>query len=506
VNEPDGRFWNEKMKPRAAIRQDAPLPDARSGEPRLVVLPSAEPTSDLAPLALGLRSPGHIERGVRVRRWLLTGADVMAMAAALLIGLTGFALNRGGFVFLAILPAVVLVFKIAGLYNLDELRLDHTTLDEAPLLLEVIALLVLATVILVPVFGGRALGAARLPLFSVIAFGGVFAGRVLVRTTTRRVLPGERCLIIGEPREAARVRDRIAASRAKTTIVDEMTGVDIERLGGSEAIAGLVEDLVIDRIIIIARHGTGSDDVAELLRMVKAVGVRTSVLPRFLEVAGAGVTFDQVEGLPMLGVPHLGLCRTSRALKRALDIAATTLGLMLLTPVLIVIAVAIRFDSRGPVFFRQMRIGRGSRPFYIVKFRSMVTDAEKRKEELRSFSVAGEGLFKIKDDPRVTRVGKFLRSTSLDELPQLFNVLRGEMSLVGPRPLVPDEDAQVMGLHRSRLRLKPGMTGPWQTLGSRVALAEMVEIDYLYASHWSLWADCKILLRTVQHVLRRGNL
>ena len=240
--------------------------------------------------------------------------------------------------------------------------------------------------------------------------------------------------------------------------------------------------------------------------MARAVGVRISVLPQILEVVGSGVTFDQVEGMPLLGVPHFGLCRSSSALKRALDIVATSVGLLLLAPLLALLALAVRLDSRGPVFFRQVRIGRNGEPFLIVKFRSMIVDAEARKEELRALSVAGEGLFKVEDDPRVTRVGRFLRSTSLDELPQLFNVLRGEMSLVGPRPLVTDEDAQVLGLDRSRLRLKPGMTGPWQTLGSRVPLQEMVEIDYLYASNWSLWGDCKILLCTIGHVVRRGNL
>jgi lipopolysaccharide/colanic/teichoic acid biosynthesis glycosyltransferase len=167
--------------------------------------------------------------------------------------------------------------------------------------------------------------------------------------------------------------------------------------------------------------------------------------------------------------------------------------------------VAIRLDSKGPIFFRQIRVGWKGRPFFIVKFRSMVTDAEARKDEVRALNVAGPGLFKVDNDPRVTRVGRFLRRTSLDELPQVFNVLSGEMSLVGPRPLVTDEDAQVLGLDRCRLDLKPGMTGPWQLLGSRVPLQEMVEIDYLYASNWSLWQDLKILFRTVQHVVRRGN-
>jgi lipopolysaccharide/colanic/teichoic acid biosynthesis glycosyltransferase len=141
----------------------------------------------------------------------------------------------------------------------------------------------------------------------------------------------------------------------------------------------------------------------------------------------------------------------------------------------------------------------------MVKFRSMVADADAQKEALRPLSDADDGLFKVADDPRVTRVGRFLRSSSLDELPQLFNVLRGDMSLVGPRPLVVDEDAKVVGLDRSRLHLTPGMTGPWQVLDSRVSLDQMVAIDYRYIAGWSMWLDLKIMVRTVRHVARRGN-
>ena len=150
-------------------------------------------------------------------------------------------------------------------------------------------------------------------------------------------------------------------------------------------------------------------------------------------------------------------------------------------------------------------MGRDGRIFHIFKYRSMVVDADGLKDRLRERNEAGAGLFKIADDPRVTRVGAFLRRTSLDELPQLLNVLRGEMSLVGPRPLVIDEDALVVGLDRSRLHLTPGMTGPWQVLGTRVPMKEMVALDYLYVSNWSLWLDVKVLLRTVRHVARRGN-
>jgi lipopolysaccharide/colanic/teichoic acid biosynthesis glycosyltransferase len=209
--------------------------------------------------------------------------------------------------------------------------------------------------------------------------------------------------------------------------------------------------------------------------------------------------------MTMLGVRCFGLSRSSLLLKRAFDLAAAVAGLAVVGPAIGLIALAIRIDSKGPVFFRQVRVGRNGRPFRIYKFRSMVADADRQKDALRARNEAGDGLFKIADDPRVTRVGRVLRATSLDELPQILNVLRGEMSLVGPRPLVTDEDAQVIGLDRSRLHLTPGMTGPWQVLGCRVPMQEMVGIDYLYVANWSLWLDLKILVRTVRHVARRGN-
>jgi lipopolysaccharide/colanic/teichoic acid biosynthesis glycosyltransferase len=167
--------------------------------------------------------------------------------------------------------------------------------------------------------------------------------------------------------------------------------------------------------------------------------------------------------------------------------------------------IAIRLESAGPILFRQQRVGRNGEPFTMLKFRTMFDGADQMREELRALSNAGDGMFKVRDDPRVTRVGRFLRRTSLDEMPQFINVLRGEMSLVGPRPLVADEDARIAGWHRRRLHLTPGLTGPWQVLGSgesRVPLRDMVTIDYLYAANWTLWSDAKVLLRTVAHVVR----
>lgn len=216
--------------------------------------------------------------------------------------------------------------------------------------------------------------------------------------------------------------------------------------------------------------------------------------------SGEGVAFTRsvTSARELDGVPRL---------KRLLDLCSAVLGLLALVPVILAIALAIKLDDGGPVFFRQARVGRHGRRFEMLKFRTMVREAEALKSALRERNEAKGGLFKIAEDPRVTRVGGFLRRSALDELPQLLNIVKGEMSLVGPRPLVIDEDELVAGRHRRRLALMPGMTGPWQILGAaRVPLGEMVAIDYLYVANWSLWEDVKILLRTVPHVVGRRGL
>jgi lipopolysaccharide/colanic/teichoic acid biosynthesis glycosyltransferase len=193
--------------------------------------------------------------------------------------------------------------------------------------------------------------------------------------------------------------------------------------------------------------------------------------------------------------------------KRALDLCGASLGLLALAPLIVVIAAAIKLEGGGAVLFGQQRVGRRGRRFRMLKFRTMVPGADAMKDALRARNEAGRGLFKIAEDPRVTRVGRFLRRSALDELPQLLNVLKGEMSLVGPRPLVVEEDERIAGPHRRRLELMPGMTGPWQILGpTRASLGEMVAIDHRYVVDWSLWKDLKILLRTVPHVVGRRGL
>jgi lipopolysaccharide/colanic/teichoic acid biosynthesis glycosyltransferase len=196
----------------------------------------------------------------------------------------------------------------------------------------------------------------------------------------------------------------------------------------------------------------------------------------------------------------------ARATKRTIDLIGALLLIAILFPLLVVIALLIKLDSPGPILFRQRRIGRHDVPFSMLKFRTMVDGADEQKAALRHLNQAAEGLFKIDGDPRVTRIGRWLRGTSFDELPQLVHVVTGKMSLVGPRPLVPEEDALITGVNRSRLEMRPGMTGVWQVNGaSSIPISEMVVLDRGYREDWSLWFDTRILLQTASHViLRRG--
>ena len=441
-----------------------------------------------------------------LRRRLLCTADVLASAVALVLVVSIFGSDHLKLIALAGTPIVILLFKVAGLYDREQLRLLRSTLDEAPMLVQLAGLYALTVAILHPFIVDGHVGSAQIAALWLISFAAIMLGRISARWLAGRASASERCLVIGDPILAIRIRAKLSSSRARAVVAATLPleGSEIERLDGPEGMRRIVEELCVDRIII-APPANDPAGITELIRLAKAAGVQVSLLPRMLEVVGSAVEFEDIDGMTILGVRPFGLTRSSRLLKRAFDVVCTAIGLVFVGPVVAMIAAAIRLDSHGPVFFRQVRVGRDGQTFHIFKFRSMVVEAEAQKEQLLALNEVGDGMFKISRDPRVTRVGGLLRRTSLDELPQLFNVLRGEMSLVGPRPLVTDEDALVLGLDRSRLHLTPGMTGPWQVLGSRVPMQEMVGLDYLYVANWSLWLDLKLLLQTVRHVVRRGN-
>ncbi len=238
----------------------------------------------------------------------------------------------------------------------------------------------------------------------------------------------------------------------------------------------------------------------------RRLSIKVSILPDAVESLGPSVEVDAVQGVTLLGVNPPLLSLTSRAIKRGFDLAIAVLILLLAALPMLVIAIAIVLDSGRPVLFRQRRIGRAGRPFRIYKFRTMCADAEQRRHEVMKRS-ADPRTVNVKDDPRVTRVGRWLRLTSLDELPQLFNVLRGDMSLVGPRPerphFVEQFGEEIDGYH-FRHRVPVGLTGWAQVLGRNdIPFDEMVKIDYMYVTNWSLWLDLRLMLQTLPAVFRR---
>nr|MBA2523926.1 sugar transferase [Solirubrobacterales bacterium] len=237
----------------------------------------------------------------------------------------------------------------------------------------------------------------------------------------------------------------------------------------------------------------------------RRLSIKVSILPDAVESLGPSVQLDAVQGVTLLGVNPPMLSVTSRGIKRGFDLVISSVILVIAALPMLLIAIAIKLDSPGRVFFTQSRVGRRGRHFRLFKFRTMLSDAEQRRDELMAQSRDPNWL-DLADDPRVTRLGRFLRRNSLDELPQLINVLRGEMSLVGPRPLAESEDAMVAGYARGRLDLTPGITGLWQVLGrTRIPFNEMVKLDYMYVTNWSLWLDLRLMLQTLPAVLgRRG--
>jgi exopolysaccharide biosynthesis polyprenyl glycosylphosphotransferase len=440
-------------------------------------------------------------------RRALAAADVVVAVSAILLVLPLTGQMVSALIVLCAAPAMVLLNKVAGLYDRDELVLKKTTLDEAPSLLQVAGLYVLLLWLSLEWLTENGPAASGvLLLWAATCFLLLFA-RGVARWLARQFAPTERCLVVGDPESLEAVAGKIASSRLKAEVVGS---IDIEAHPSSAAeLGGLVwagiQGQDVHRVIVALPAGA-SADVLDLVRIAKHMGVRVSILPRVFEVVGSAVEFDHLDGITMLGVRRFGMSRSSRRLKRAFDVLGASLGLAAVSPVMLAIALAIRAEGRGPILFRQTRVGKEGERFEMLKFRSMVPGADDQKDALRPFNET-EGLFKIADDPRVTRVGRFLRRTSLDELPQLINVWQGQMSLVGPRPLVVDEDSIVRGFDRQRLHLTPGMTGHWQILGSaRLPLQEMVGIDYLYVANWSLWTDVKILLRTVPYVLSSRGL
>ncbi len=465
-------------------------------------------------------------RGWLVRRMLLV-ADLAGLMAAfaiaqLLIGLHA----KGGHVdvwwetvlFGTTLPGWIIVVKLYGLYDHDEERTDHTTVDDLvgvfhmvtvgtwlfyagatlthvarPDLNKVAIFWVLATLLVTLLRGmSRALSRRHIAyLQNTVIVGAGDVGQLIARKVLNHPEYGINLVgfVDSEPKER---RDDLG---------------NLTLLGPPERLPAIVRLFDVERVIIAFSRSPHEQTLA-LVRSMKDLDVQIDIVPRLFELVGPNVGVHTVEGLPLVGLPPVHLARSSRGMKRTMDVVLSALALLVLAPLLALIAVLIKLTSSGPVFFRQIRMGRGNKTFRIYKFRTMYADAEERKAEYAHLNKhAQEGgdarMFKIPSDPRVTPVGRLLRRYSLDELPQLINVVRGEMSLVGPRPLILDEDQHVREWARQRLNLKPGITGPWQVLGrDGIPFAEMIRLDYLYVTGWSVFNDLKLMLKTIPTVVR----
>lgn len=261
--------------------------------------------------------------------------------------------------------------------------------------------------------------------------------------------------------------------------------------------------LAPDTIIVASRPNSDPDYIKQLAWQVEGTAAELVLSSRVADVAGPRMSLRPVEGLPLIHVKIPTFEGGAHVIKRGLDILAAAVGILAFSPLMIAIAVAVKLDSEGPVFFRQRRVGRDGREFFMLKFRSMRTDAEAQLQSLLEENEGSGLLFKMKDDPRVTRVGRFLRRYSLDEIPQFFNVLRGDMSVVGPRPPLPSEVTAYDGTVFRRLYIKPGITGPWQVGGrSDLSWDESVRLDLRYVENWSVIEDLIIMWRTVKVMIR----
>lgn len=472
---------------------------------------SLQETLGASPHGLVARSTSH--RLWLVRRGLLI-ADLVAFAIALAFLVVWLA-NKDGLQLaltaVVIVPLWLIFFHVYGLYDRKTRSIGHDRVDDLPGLWHA---LLTGCVLL---WGWIAIaGPEKLMFVDVLAFGLVLViAMAVLRSGAHAVLTAalgkERVLLIGDDNLVRVLAKKLSLHDSCHREVVGLVPID-ERPKPNELpvpvfdslaqadLSALLADFDVERVIVSPGR-MDEQRFENLLHSCKRCSVRVAIVPKAAAALGPATETDHIEGITVLGVHPSVLSRSSRILKRAMDITGACVAIVISAPVILVACAAIRIDTPGPVLFRQTRIGRHGRPFLLFKLRTMTNHAEAQTEALRRKS-SDPGWLKLESDPRVTPVGRVLRRMSIDELPQLWNVLKGEMSLVGPRPLIESECRQIDARRRSRLELTPGLTGWWQVLGrTNLTFDEMIALDYLYVTNWSLWSDTQLLLRTVPVVL-----
>ncbi len=414
-----------------------------------------------------------------------------------------------------LLTALLLVqFAMKGLYHMPRAA---GLLDHAGIILSStttgIALLIVVVFIYRPFYYSRLIFAFAwiVIILLLCAWRGLLVG--IRRWRWSRGIGQERILVVGGTGLGRHVMEGIVAQPdlgfALVGYLDDRAPAPVpERLNQHFRYLGPIRDLDsllraggVDQVII-ALPFWEHHRLPDLAAACRAAGVDFRVAPDLYELSFDRVDVGDLVGIPLIGLKEVSLRGWNLVLKRAMDLALVVLALPVVLPLSLLIAALVRLDSSGPALFRQQRVGRWGKPFTCYKFRTMVVDAEERKAELQALNEADGPLFKIRNDPRTTRVGRVLRRYSLDELPQLWNILRGEMSWVGPRPATPQEVAQFEEWHHRRFEVTPGLTGLAQVLGrSDISFDEMVRLDIFYAEHWSPSMDVRILLQTIPAVI-----
>jgi len=359
----------------------------------------------------------------------------------------------------------------------------------------------------------RAFVGIALPGATLLTLVGRFAARRVLQSLRRQGRASHKVLVVGNLND---VVDLVNAVRREPQAGFVPVGVCLTRrsgrldlpgpplpvLGGLADVLVAVENLDVDMVAVCGSRGVSSDGLRRLSWELEGTGVALVVAPALTDIAGPRVHVRPVAGLPLLHVEEPVFRGAGHLVKSTFDRVAAGVGLLVLSPFLLVVAAVVRFSSPGGVFFRQERIGRNGEPFLVWKFRSMYADAESRRVEINDQN-ENDFLFKIRDDPRVTPIGRWLRRYSVDELPQLINVLVGEMSLVGPRPPLPSEVERYESDVKRRLLVRPGITGWWQVSGrSDLAWEEAVRLDLYYVDNWSLVFDFMILWKTLFAVIK----
>jgi exopolysaccharide biosynthesis polyprenyl glycosylphosphotransferase len=516
----------------AAKEDNIRLPEEAAGLPRrrfrlsrdLDLVPSVRSghAESLAPEKVG-GSPA--DRGGRLRRFLVAG-DLVALLMASLITLAlpvgnDSALEQGGQIAVVILslPIFLAIAHLMGLYHLVDRHLDHSVAEELGPAFMTVSVWVFLVLMSSNLFAAEPLIARWFAGLWGLSLAGILLSRALVRRLAQRSRwYRQRALVVGDPGGIDRVLLRIRRHpECGLDVVGAIyrTGPGLRAYGYDEAgvrhdlghrptdtpgdVADLLENSKADRVIVTG-WAEALEERTDLIRMLTGAGVYVDIVSGEPEALLVGATMHHLEGLPLMTVCPNRITRIGRALKRLIDVCVAGLGLLVLSPAFAYVSVRIKLDSKGPVLFTQPRVGRKGKRFEIYKFRTMVDGAESMKDELRDESIGGH-IFKLVKDPRVTKFGARLRRSSLDELPQLWNVFKGDMSLVGPRPLPLDEAPLAEDYFSRRDRMRPGITGPWQIHGrSDIPFDDMVKLDYTYVSTWSLQEDLRLLIRTVSVV------